>query len=120
MPDDTFDPEVADFVESLPRELGYAELAARIAQRFGAERSWPAEKVRRFWLERHPRRRGGQPRIDDKPELRAAVLDLAGRLPLDDILRHLRVRFGDSTPGRSTVARFIRATRENAAPPQQL
>lgn len=105
---ETFDPEVADFVESLPRELGYAELAARIAQRFGAERSWPAEKVRRFWVARHRRRHGVDSSIiDNNPDIRAFVLDRAHRLKLDVILAQARAAFGDRAPSRTTIHRFV-------------
>ena len=98
------DPEVAAFIEGLPRHLTYTEMTAACQERFGPERAWSADAIRRYWLKHHPITKGTFSRIDRDAELRLFIEDRIGRMTLDEIVTACETRFGhDRTPSRSTI-----------------
>ncbi len=113
-------PEVAAFIRTQPRAWGYARLAEACRAAFG-DGAPDAEAIRTWWLD-HERFAGTRSRLSRDLEVAAAVRDLAGRLPVPEIMRALAERFSAKRiPPRSTLYRFVATvlrtpTRQNSDP----
>lgn len=105
------DAEVRAYIESLPNHLTYSDMAAACLEKFGLERAWSRSKIVRYWAAQHPTRRGVRSKLDQDPEVRDFLADRLGRLAMDRAIAEAKERFGDRTPGRSSVHRFWKRLR---------
>jgi hypothetical protein len=110
--DGDHDRGVAAFLDRLPRQMTYTQMAAACLERFGADGAWSRTKIAEYWKSRHPRGVGRVSRIDLDPELRDFVEDRLGRLTLDELAEACGERFGpERSPSWSAIQRYAQRRR---------
>lgn len=100
------DAEVREFVEGLPIQATYSEMAAACLERFGPERAWSRTKIICYWQSHHPVGERSRSRIDLDPEVRDFVVDRLGRITILGLVAQCRERFGNRAPSKSGLDRF--------------
>ncbi len=105
-PDMRIDSDIVTFVEAQPRELAYSQLAQLIRAQFGPTRAVDEANLRAWWLAHHPA--FARSRIGRDSEVRAFILNLAGRRPGNEIAQALAKAFpAKRLPSRSGLYRFL-------------
>ena len=107
---DIEDPEIRGFVLSSKLET-YTEIAAEVAERFGAYRAWPVDMIRSV---RAKRTFDGSPYEKDA-EVVAFVWERLGLMPLDRMLAEGSEALGDRFPSRAALGRLTQRLRERVA-----
>jgi hypothetical protein len=106
--------DIARFIQAQPATVGYEQLARECRAMFG-ERAPSADAIREWWLI------GGEAvssrdRIGRDREVALRIADMAGRMPVPDILRVLQGEFPASrVPPRSTLYRYVNRLTARAA-----
>ena len=109
------DLEVAQYLDGLTRDMSFADMAARVRDRFGRHRRWSRERIRAYFAAKACSTRGRRFEIDRSPELRAFILKRCGRMSLDEMVAACRVEFpGVRLPARSSFHRFVARERSKA------
>jgi hypothetical protein len=105
-PDVSIDPDIVAFIEAQPRAAPYSVLAGLVREQFGQARAVDEATLREWWLAHHPA--FARSRIGRDREVSAFILDLAGRVPGNEIAAALAGAFPQSRrPSRSALYRFL-------------
>jgi hypothetical protein len=100
------DPDIADYIENLPRHLTFTRIAEACRKQFGS-RAWSRSQIMRYWRASHPVKTGRKLRVDIDAEVRAFVDDRLGRMTLREIAAKCVATFGsERAPSRSGIHRY--------------
>ncbi len=109
-PDVRIGVDIVAFIEAQPPETPYSLLAQLVQEQFGQARAIDEATLRHWWLAHHAD--AARSRIDRDREVRAYILDLAGRLTGNEIKQALDKAFPVSrVPSRYALYRFLSALR---------
>ncbi len=110
LPDVRLDADIVAFIEAQQRETPYSLLAKLVQEQFGEARAVDEMTLRAWWLVHHSA--AARSRICRDAQVRAFILDLAGRLTGDEIAHAVAKAFPvERRPSRSALYRFLSALR---------